>query len=59
MYLSFVEIEVFQDGQATGKALYDATKGSGRTDKFIDAEPKIRELVNELFPSSFSAGSEE
>ncbi len=42
-------------GQAVGKALYDATGGGGRMDKFIDAEPKIRELVNELFPSNFPA----
>ena len=53
MYMSYVEINVYRDGQAVGKALYDATSGSGRMDKFIDAEPKIRELVNELFPSNF------
>ena len=53
MYMSYAEINVYRDGQAVGKALYDATSGGGRMDKFIDAEPKIRELVNELFPSNF------
>ncbi len=57
MYLSYVEIKVFRNSAAVGTALYDATKGGGRMDKFIDAEPKIRELVNELFPSNFPVGS--
>jgi hypothetical protein len=53
MYMSYAEINVYRNGQAVGKALYDATSGGGRLDKFIDSEPKIRELVNELFPSNF------
>jgi len=53
MYMSYAEIVVYQDGTPAGKALYDATKGGGRMDKFVDAEPKIRELVNELFPGQF------
>ncbi len=55
LYLSYVEISVYRNGQRAGNALYDATKGGGRMDKFIDAEPKIRELVDELFPSGFPA----
>ena len=57
MYMSYAEINVFQNGQVTGKALYDATKGSGKMSKFIDAEPKIQELVNELFPTNFPAAA--
>jgi hypothetical protein len=53
MYMSYAEINVYRDGQVVGNALYDATSGGGRMDKFIDAEPKIRELVNQLFPSNF------
>ncbi len=53
IYMSYVEIAVFQNGRASGKALYDARSGGARLDKFIDAEPKIRELVNELFPSQY------
>ena len=55
IYMSYVEITVFRNGVIAGNALYDATKGGGRLDKFVDSEPKIRELVNELFPSSFPA----
>lgn len=55
IYMSFAEIIVYQDGAPAGKAIYDATKGGGRLDKFVDAEPKIRELVDQLFPTSFAA----
>lgn len=54
IYMSYAEIAVYQGGKPTGKALYDATSGGGRLDKFIDAEPKIRELVDELFPGESS-----
>jgi len=57
MYMSYAEINVFHNGQVAGKALYDATKGSGNMGKFIDAEPKIRELVDELFPTNFPAAA--
>lgn len=53
IYMSYAEITVFQDGRLAGRALYDATSGGGRLDKFVDAEPKIRELVNQLFPGSY------
>ena len=33
-----------------GKATYDALMGGGRMDKFIKADEKVRELVNQLFP---------
>jgi hypothetical protein len=51
IYMSYAQIKVFVDGQLAGQALYDARRGSANTDKFIDAEPKIRELVSELFPA--------
>lgn len=50
IYMSYARIVVYSDGAKAGEALYDATRGGGRLDKFIDAEPKIRELVEELFP---------
>ena len=55
IYMSYAKISVFRDDQKVGEAVYDATKGGGRLDKFINAEPKIRELVEQLFP--VSAGS--
>lgn len=50
IYMSYARLQVFQDGRPAGDALYDATGGGGNLGKFIDAEPKIRELVDELFP---------
>jgi hypothetical protein len=51
MYMAFAEMTIYQDGRPVGKALYDSLMGGGRIDKkFINAEEKIRELVNQLFP---------
>lgn len=50
IYMSYARILVFHDSNQSGEAVYDATKGGGRLDKFVDAEPKIRELVEQLFP---------
>jgi hypothetical protein len=52
LYMSYAEIKVYNDGRLVGEALYDSTHGGGRIfEKFIDAEPKIQELVAELFPA--------
>ncbi|MES9881147.1 MAG: Sbal_3080 family lipoprotein [Sedimenticola sp.] len=48
LYMSYAEIKVFHKGRLDGKAVYDSRWGAGNMNKFIDAEPKIRELVNEL-----------
>ena len=48
LYMSYAEIRVYRLGVLDGEAVYDSTMGGGRPDKFIDAEPKIRELVEEL-----------
>jgi hypothetical protein len=48
LYMSYAEIKVFHNGQLDGQAVYDSTKGGFNLNKFIDAEPKIRELVDEL-----------
>lgn len=50
MYMSYAEITVYNNGKPTGKANYDATRGGGNMGKFIDADKKISELVNQLFP---------
>ena len=49
-YLAYAKITVFKGSTELGSATYDALLGGGRPDKFIDAEAKIRELVNQLFP---------
>jgi hypothetical protein len=50
IYMAYARLQVFESGQPAGDALYDATQGGGNMSKFIDAEPKIRELVTELLP---------
>jgi hypothetical protein len=49
MYMKYAEIKVYRSAGLVGEAVYDATWGGGRPDKFINAENKIRELVDELF----------
>lgn len=58
LYMSYAEMRVFEQGVQAGMAIYDARSGGGRLDKFIDAEPKIRELADRLFPNG-SAGLSE
>lgn len=48
LYMSYAEIKVFHNGNLDGEAIYDSTKGGASMAKFIDAETKIDELVNEL-----------
>jgi len=50
MYMHFAEFRVFVDGKERGLAVYDATHGGGNPNKFIDADKKIAELINQLFP---------
>ncbi|WP_296591986.1 Sbal_3080 family lipoprotein [Methylophaga sp.] len=58
LYMSYAEIKIFRNGNLDGEAIYDSTHGGGNMGKFIDAEPKIQELVNELmqFKSSSAFG---
>lgn len=51
LYMSYADIRVYQYGKQIGQAEYDSRRGGGRViDKFIDAEKKITEMVNQLFP---------
>lgn len=50
LYMAYAEIRVFSAGKQVGEAKYDATHGSGSMNKFIDADKKVVELVNSLFP---------
>jgi len=47
--MKYAEIKVYRNAALAGEAIYDATWGGGRLDKFINAEKKIRELVEALF----------
>jgi hypothetical protein len=54
MYMRYAEIKVYRGVALVGLAVYDATWGGGRPDKFINAENKIRELVDQLFSTGKS-----
>ena len=49
LYMRYAEIKVYRSAAMVGEPVYDATWGGLRLDKFISAENKIRELVDELF----------
>jgi hypothetical protein len=49
MYMKYAEIKVYHGVALVGVAVYDATWGGGRPDKFINSENKIHELVDHLF----------
>lgn len=51
LYMVYTDIEVFKDGKSIGSAVYDSRYGGGNMAKFINAEQKIDELVEELFPN--------
>jgi len=50
MYMVYAKITVLRGTERVGEATYDASLGGGRLDKFIDADAKVQELVNQLFP---------
>ena len=50
MYMHFAQFRVFIDGKEKGVATYDATHGGANMGKFIDADKRIAELINQLFP---------
>ena len=56
LYMAFADIAVYSNGRKVGRAVYDSLGGGGNLGKFINAEEKIRELVNQLFPDVGPAG---
>ena len=50
MYLSYADIKVYKNGAPAGAATYDSTHGGANMGKFVNANNKIDELVNQLFP---------
>ncbi|HEY1042861.1 MAG TPA: Sbal_3080 family lipoprotein [Telluria sp.] len=55
LYMEYAEINVYNNAQPVGKATYDARSGGGNMSKFIDADKKVAELADKLFPGG--AGS--
>lgn len=57
LYMEYAEIKVYNgQAQPIGEATYSSRGGGANMGKFIDAEQKIRELVDELFPSRPQSG---
>jgi hypothetical protein len=51
LYMSYAKIEVFKNGEKSAEALYKIVR-EGASGKFINASEKVRELVNQLFPTA-------
>lgn len=49
IYLARADLRVFADGKEAGRALYDSLSGGANMNKFIRTEPKLTELVDQLF----------
>jgi hypothetical protein len=49
LYMAYAEIRVYDNGQPVGEARYDSQRGGANMGKFIAADKKIDELVNQLF----------
>jgi hypothetical protein len=50
MYMAYAEMTVYRDGDEIGKAVYDTISGGLNMNKFINADEKVYELVEQLFP---------
>jgi hypothetical protein len=55
LYLAFADITIYAGGKKVGRAVYDSLGGGGNPAKFINAEKKLQELVDQLFPDPASA----
>jgi len=54
LYLCFAELRVFHQGRQVGTAVYDSRSGSANMNKFVKADSKLKELVQQLFPPTTS-----
>ena len=52
IYMSYADIKVYNNGKQVGGAVYDSTNGRMNTKKFIEADKKIKELVDQLFQTA-------
>ncbi len=49
IYLARADLRVFSQGKPAGRAEYDSLGGGANMSKFIRTEPKLTELVDQLF----------
>lgn len=50
LYLVYAELNVYKQDNLVGKAIYDSLHGDANMNKFINAQEKIKELVDKLYP---------
>ena len=50
IYLARADLRIYADGKEAGRAVYDSLSGGANMSKFIRTEPKLTELVDQLFP---------
>jgi hypothetical protein len=48
LYMAYANIKIYRNGVLDGEATYDSSGGGANMGKFIDAETKIRELLDQL-----------
>lgn len=51
MYVTYVELRIYDTQGLAGQAIYDARRGGGRLDKFGRTAEKLRPLIDQLFGS--------
>lgn len=50
IYLARADLRIYADGREAGRAVYDSLSGGANLSKFIQTEPKLTELIDQLFP---------
>jgi hypothetical protein len=50
IYLARADLRIFADGKEAGRAVYDSLSGGANLSKFIQTEPKLTELIDQVFP---------
>ena len=50
IYLARADLRIYADGKEAGRAVYDSLSGGANMSKFIRTEPKLTELIDQLFP---------
>jgi hypothetical protein len=49
LYMAYARLRIFRGSEEIGTAEYDSMRGGANMGKFINAESKLNELVDELF----------
>ena len=50
IYLARADLRIYANGTEAGRAVYDSLSGGANMNKFVRTEPKLTELIDQLFP---------